>query len=90
MKKRTKSILNELQNYLPEANKDIIIENRANHIIQSAINLLTQICENYSAEEAEELEKRFYSSVKNRDPQRFERTIKKIKENKTNGGNNAL
>jgi len=80
MKKKTRSILNELQNFLPEGNKDIIIENRANHIIQSAINLLEQIHKSYTAENAEELEKRFYSSLKNRDPKRFERKIKEIKE----------
>lgn len=80
MKKKTRSILNELQNYLPEGNKDIIIENRANHIIQSTINLLEQIYSSYTAEQAQELEKRLYSSVKNRDPKRFERKIKEIKE----------
>lgn len=80
MKKKTRSILSELQNFLPEGNKDIIIENRANHIIQSAINLLEQIHTSYNPEQAEELEKRFYSSLRNRDPRRFERMIKKIKE----------
>ena len=85
MKKQTRSILTELQNYLPEQNKDIIIENRANHIIQSAINLMDQIKKNYSLEESEELEKRLFSSIKNSDPSRFERTIKKIKESKNNG-----
>jgi hypothetical protein len=78
MKKHTRSILDELQSYLPSDNKDIIIENRANHILQSAINLMTQIEKNYSKEDAEELEKKFYSAIKNRDVKRFERVIKKI------------
>ena len=87
MKKKPRSILTELQNILPEGNKDIIIENRANHILQSAINLLEQIYKSYTPEQAEELEKRFYSSLKNRDPRRFERKIKEIKEN--SGGTDA-
>ena len=80
MKKRNRSILTELQNILPVENKDIIIENCANHIIHSAINLLEQIHTNYSKEQAEELEKRFYSSLRNRDPRRFERTLKEFKD----------
>ena len=82
MKKRTRSILSELQNILPTDNKDNIIENRANHIIHSAINLLEQIHHNYPKEQAEELENRLYSSLRNRDPKRFERTFQAIKENK--------
>lgn len=80
MKKRTRSILSELQNFLPNDNKDIIIENRASHIIHSAINLLEQIHSNFTKEEAEELENRFYSSLRNRDPKRFERTIQSMKD----------
>ena len=87
MKKKPRSILTELQNILPEGNKDIIIENRANHILQSAINLFEQIYKSYTPEQAEELEKRFYSSLRNRDPRRFERVIKKIQEN--DGGQDA-
>jgi hypothetical protein len=87
MKKKTRSILTELQNFLPEGNKDAIIENRASHIIQSAINLLEQIKNSYPAEQAEDLEKRFYSSLRNRDPKRFERKIKEIKEG--NGDKNV-
>lgn len=82
MKKHNRSILSELQNIIPTENKDIIIENRAGHIIQSAINLLEQVSKNYTPEQAEELEKKFFSSIKNRDGRRFERSIKKIHESK--------
>ena len=82
MKKQTRSILNELQNFLPKENKDVIVENRASHIIESAINLIEQIYKSYTPEQAEELEKKFYSAVRNRDGRRFERSIKKIKESK--------
>lgn len=82
MKKTTRSILSELQNFVPQENKDIIIESRASHIIQSAINLFEQIEKNYTPEEADELQKKFYSAIKNKDSRRFERAIKKLKENK--------
>lgn len=82
MKKHNRSILTELAESLGAENKDIVLENRAGHIIQSAINLLEQVSKNYSPEQAEELEKKFYSSIKNRDGRRFERSIKKIHESK--------
>lgn len=82
MKKQTRSILHELQSFLPKDGKDVIVENRASHIIESSINLLEQIYKNYPQDQAEELEKRFYSSIRNRDSRRFERSIKKIKEDR--------
>jgi len=82
MKKRTRSILEELNSIIPEKSKHVIIENRAEHIIHSCLNLLQQIEENFSPEEAEELQKRFFSSLRNKDPQRFERGIKKMQEPK--------
>ena len=78
MKKKTRSILSDLQNIIPQDNKNIIIENRASHIIHSAINLLDQIKASYPAEEAIELEKKFYASIKTNEPKRFEKTIRKI------------
>jgi len=78
MQKR--SILTELQNYIPHEDKEIIIANRANHIIESAINLMELIKKHYNEEQAEELQKRLFSSIKNNDSKRFEKTIKKFKE----------
>jgi hypothetical protein len=86
MKKRTRSILKELEAILPQQNRQAIIESRASHIIESAINLLNQIYTAYGPDEALELEKRFLSSLKNRDPKRFDRGMKKFKDSgKTDG-----
>lgn len=79
MKKGTRSILEELNSFLPKEHSHQILESRGNHIIESAINLLEQIKKNFGDDEAQELEKRFFSSVKNRDPKRFERGIRKFK-----------
>jgi uncharacterized protein (UPF0305 family) len=76
--KNTRSILQEINKYVPSKNKEEIIESRAHHIITSAINILDLIRENYSPEEAEQLEKRFLSSIKGKDPRRFSRSIKKV------------
>lgn len=86
MKKQTRSILNELQSFLPAQSKEIVIGNRASHIIESAINLFELIDRNYSPEQAEELKKRMFSSIKNSDPKRFEKTIKKFKSDGSKNG----
>lgn len=77
---RSRSILQEISSYVPAKNKEQIVEARAEHVISSAINLLNLINENFSAEEAEQLEKRFLSSIRGRDAKRFVRGIRKIKE----------
>ena len=84
MKKFTRSILNELQSFIPDQSKDSIIQNRANHILESTINLFEQIEKLYRPDQAEELQKRFFSSIKNRDPKRFTKTMLIIKESDKN------
>lgn len=80
--KRQRTILEEINHYVPDKNKEEIIESRAHHAISSAINILELIRETYTPEEAEILEKRFLSSIKGRDSKRFSRCVSKIKESK--------
>lgn len=81
----SKSILREISTYVPENNKEDLIEARAHHIISSAINLLEMIEDSYTPEEADQLTRRFLSSIKGSDPKRFVRSIRKIKEGKEDG-----
>ena len=82
MRKSTRSILQELSDIGISRDTDMIVEARASNIIQSAINLLDMIKENYDVETAAELERRFLNSIKGADPTKFKRGIKKIQENK--------
>jgi len=77
--RRSRSILEEISTYVPHKNKEDLIEARAQHIIVSAINLLESIDETFSPEEAEALKKRFVSSIRGSDPNRFTRMVKRIK-----------
>ena len=79
---RRRSILQELNDYVPLRSKEELIESRGNHIISSAINLLRLVYESYSPEEAEQIEKRFISSIRGKDSRRFERAIQKMREEK--------
>lgn len=82
MNRKSKSIFEEINSFVPNRNKEELIEVKADHIISSAIHLIELIQEQYSEEDATQLERRFISSIKQRDSQRFVRTINKLKENK--------
>lgn len=82
MQKKTKSLLEELNDFATKKDKETIVEARAGHIIDSAINLMILIKENFSPETAYELERRFINSIKSGDPSKFVRGIRKIRENK--------
>ena len=82
MRKSTRSILQELSDIGLSRNTDMIVESRASNVIQSAINLLEMIRENYDLEIAAELERRFINSIKAGDPTKFKRGIAKLRENK--------
>ena len=77
--RRSRSILEEISSYVPQRSKEDLIEARAQHIIASAINLLESIDETFSQEDAEALKKRFVSSIRGADPNRFTRMVKRIK-----------
>ena len=82
MRKQTRSILQELNNLALNKNNDLIIDSTANNIINSSINLINLIYENYSPIEAAELEKRYINSIRTGDPNKFKRGIQRIIENK--------
>ena len=82
MKKRTRSILDELRNIGRVNDAEAFIETTGSNIIESAVNLLNTIAENYPEEQAQELERRFLNSIKSGDPKKFKRGIQKVLESK--------
>lgn len=87
MKRVTKSLLEELNSITLKKNSEAVIESRAAHVIESAINLLSLIKENYSPEQAYELERRLINSIKGGDPAKFVRSIRKLRDNKETARN---
>ena len=77
--RKSRSILEEISSYVPQRSKEDLIEARAQHIIVSAINLLETIDESFTPADAEALKKRFVSSIRGSDPNRFTRMVKRIK-----------
>ena len=84
MKKRTRSILEELNSIHGSRDNDLLIDTSANNIIESAINLLSRIHSHYDIETASDLERKFINSIKTSDPRKFRRSMSKIIESKKN------
>lgn len=88
MKKRTRSILEELSSLGSSRNTDLLIENRGQNIIDSAINLLSLVRQQFNEEESSEIERRFLNAIRTGDPRKFKRGILKIQEARKTTKNN--
>jgi len=78
MQKRTRSILQELNNVVHDRDRKHVIRDRAGHVINSAINLLEEIYREYDAETAGDLERRLLNSIRGRDDSKFRRGVERI------------
>ena len=79
MKRRTRSILEEINSITPKRDKSQVLESRGMNAISSIINLLEMIDRNYDEDTAQDLTKRVMLSIKKRDNDRFIRGVKKIR-----------
>jgi len=79
LQKKTRSILDELDTLPTTRDKEQLIESRASHVIQGAINLINYFKESYDSATALELERRLLNSIKSQDTAKFTRGIRKIK-----------
>jgi hypothetical protein len=77
MQKKTKSLLEELDSMYVERDRRLIIENRAQHVIESAIRLLEQIEQAYTAEQAENLTRKLLNAIRLKDSGKFSRSVRR-------------
>lgn len=82
MKRTTRSLLEELNSISHRKDSEAIIESRATHVIDSAINLLQLIKETYDPEKAYELERRLVNSIRGGDASKFTRSIRRLRDSK--------
>ena len=82
LKRATRSLLEELNSISERKNGEAIVEARATHVINSAINLLNLIKENFNPKEAYELERRLINSIKGGDASKFTRSIRRLRDSK--------
>lgn len=82
---RSRSILEELNKISIDRDRNHVVENRGEHIINSAINLIEQIEKYYDEQTAKDLTNRLINSIRNKDVKKFSRGIKRtIKEQHEN------
>lgn len=86
---KTKSILEELNQISKDRDRNHVVRNRAEHVIQGAINLLEQIDSHYDADTAKDLQNRLVNSIRGRDSTKFERGIRKIIKESGNSANES-
>ena len=77
MHKRTRSILEELDNLYIERDMRLMIETRATNLIENAIRLIEQIESEYPAEQAEALTRKLLNAIRNRDGAKFARSVRR-------------
>ena len=76
--KKTRSILEELNQISVDRDRNHVVSNRGEHVIASAISLLEQIDTYYDENTAKDLRNRLVNSIKGRDVKKFSRGISKI------------
>jgi hypothetical protein len=79
LQKRARSILDELDTLLVHKDRENLVESRASHVIQGAINLINYIRENYESVQAEELERRLLNSIRTQEPEKFKRGVRRMR-----------
>jgi hypothetical protein len=77
MQKKTRSLLEELDSLYVERDRKMLIENRATTVIESAIRLIQQIEDEYTAEQAENLTRKLLNAIRTKDTGKFSRSVKR-------------
>lgn len=80
MKRKTRSILEEINSMSPKRDTKQIVESNAEQVIITAINLIELINESFDVETAADLNKRLINSIRTRDPKKFKRGISKVED----------
>lgn len=76
--RKSRSIIEELNKISVDRDRNHVVENRGEHVINSAINLIEQIERHYDSDTAKDLTNRLINSIRSKDHNKFSRGIKKI------------
>lgn len=77
-----RSILDDLEDILPDVDRFNLIESRGDHAISATLYLFESIHNSFDEETASVLEKRFINAIRSKDKNKFIRTLKKIRSQK--------
>ena len=79
MDKPRKSLFEELNSISYERDNKRLVEQKGEHIISGAINLIEFITREFDDETANDLTKRLVNSIRSKDPRKFKRGINSVK-----------
>jgi hypothetical protein len=74
---KSRSIMEELNQISVSRDRNLVVESRGEHIINSAINLIEQIERHYDEQTAKDLTNRLINSIRGRDVTKFSRGVRK-------------
>ena len=83
MQGKSNDLLSSIMNYTSERDKLQDLETRANHSINSLIHLMESIDSEFDTETANDLKKRIFLCIKNKDYKKFERGLIKLLKERT-------
>ena len=78
MKRKTRSILEEINSMSTKRDRRQLVEANAEQVIATAINLIELINETFDNETAADLNKRLINSIRTKDPRKFKRGVSKL------------
>ena len=84
MHKKTRSLLEELDDLYVQRDQRHVIETRASNVIASAIRLMEQIDLTYGTEQADNLKRKLLNAINQRDPDKFTRSVRRTDANSSN------
>lgn len=76
--RKTRSIIEELNLISDSRDKNHVVENRGEHLIESVIHLIEKIESNYNEDVAKDLTNRIVNSIRAKDSSKFSRGIKRV------------
>ena len=80
--KPTKSLVDEIDSFIPVKDRTKIIEVRATNVIGAAINVLKLMEESFSEEEIEDLTKKFLLAIKTKESKKFTNKLRVLSESR--------
>lgn len=80
--KSAKSLLEEIDSFIPENQRDRVIENRAVNVIGAAINLIDLFEQTYTEQEVEDLTKKLVLAIKTKESKKFVNKMRNLAESR--------
>ena len=80
--KPTKSLVDEIDSFIPVKNREKVIEVRATNVIGAAINVIKLMEDHFTPEEIDDLTKKFLLAIKTQESKKFTNKLRTLTESR--------